>query len=318
MAALVGDVGGTKTRLALFEGLTRVHFQEYASRDYGDLAPMILQFLQTFPSPRPERACLGVPGPVGEGVCYTTNLPWKIQAADLSAQLDIAPFLLINDLEAHAYAVPLLSSRDWHPLHEGTEKPHNTIALIAAGTGLGEAALLYASDRWVSLPSEGGHADFACTREEDLALWKYLHRKYGHVSYERILSGHGLSDLYRFFIEKGVGEKDDSLREGDVSRAIIDKALHRACIACVCALEKFAFIYGSEGGNLALKFLSCGGIYIAGGIAPKIIRFLEQEWMRGFTAKGRFEKFLQNIPVKVIMSDRAALLGAAFYAYAKA
>jgi glucokinase len=316
---LAGDVGGTKAHLALYEPGSSVRApvleRRLPSREYATLEALVRDFLADAPG-LPNRAVLGIAGPVVEQRIEATNLPWKIGAAELSAELGGAPVLLINDLEATAWGLPLLDGAEIETLQAGTPRPGNR-ALIAAGTGLGEALLIWDGETWRPCASEGGHTDFAPrdTLEDELLLW--LRERHGGVSYERILSGPGLANLYRFLAATGRGSAslDVAARfetAADPAAVVSEAALDGSCERARLTLERFVSIYGAEAGNLALKALAVNGIFLGGGIAPRILPLLRSG---GFLAalhdKGRLGPVLARIPVTVLCDDRAALWGAA-------
>lgn len=297
---LSGDIGGTKTHLALFDGKKIVREEKYLSHEFSSLE----NILQKFGIEKVERACFGVAGPVQEGKSHVTNLPWKIDAKAISSSFKIPHVWLINDLEALAWGVGVLPENDFATLNVGKLKKGNR-AVIAAGTGLGQAGLYWDGKKHHPFACEGGHADFAPRDAKEVEFWSYLHKKYGHVSYERVISGPGIEHLYWFLLEKKVIR--EKLQGEDLPRLIAQKKTPEV-------LEWFASLYGGESGNLALKFLAVGGIFIGGGIAPHILPFLKKEFMHAFTNKGRFQEMLSEIPVKVVLNEKAALLGAAEYA----
>jgi glucokinase len=319
---LAGDIGGTNTRLALFhfEGkpLKLVVMEIFPSTKYESLDAIVQSFVELH-KPSVEYACFGVAGPVKHGRSETSNLSWVVDAHQLASQLGLERVELINDLEASAYGIPLLESKDLVILNEGESDPIGTAALIAAGTGLGEAGLHWEGDHYQPLPSEGGHADFAPRNVLETELFLYLLNQYGHVSFERVLSGPGLHNIYRFLREKGrVEEPDwitDQMRYEDPSAVITRVALDGSCELCVRALDMFVSIYGAEAGNLALKLKATGGVFVGGGIAPKIIQKLKDStFMKAFVEKGRMKFLLEAIPVRVILNDKLGLLGAARFA----
>lgn len=292
---LAGDIGGTKTHLALFDGRKCVRDEKFSSHEAHSLEEILEKFLKE----KVEKACFGVAGPVQDGKSHVTNLPWIIDAKKISAKFNIPQVSLINDLEATAWGVGCLEENAFAILNAGKKKGGNQ-AVIAAGTGLGEAGLVWDGKKHIPFPSEGGHCDFSPQNGEERALWSYLHKKYGHVSWERVLSGPGIEHLYWFVVEQKK-TKLPPLPEGRESPQV---------------LEWFSSLYGAEASNLALKFLATGGIFIGGGIAPHIIPYLKSHFMQAFVEKGRFKEFLQEIPVKVILNENTALLGAAEYARA--
>jgi len=306
---LAGDIGGTKTHLALFDGVECVKEEKFPSHEYDSLEKIVLQF-----SPgRVERACFGVAGPVHEGRCRTTNLPWLIEESRLSAALSIPHVRLINDLEATAWGIRRLKPDEFAVLNKGKVQNGNR-AVIAAGTGLGEAGLYWDGKQHYPFPCEGGHVDFAPRDDSEIELWRYLKKKYGHVSYERLLSGPGLEHIFWFMVE--TGRRREKMDVAELPRQITEKGVSGESKLCREVLDMFCSIYGAAAGNLALKFLALGGIYLGGGIAPRIVTILQEGmFLRAFSSKGRFEQLLNSIPVKVILNDNAALLGAAEYAY---
>ncbi len=313
---LAGDIGGTHTRLALFEKGRIVFEQKFSSRNFPGLEEIAVSFLSQ-ERKTISRACFGVAGPVRDGKCKTTNLPWNIDASQLSRKLGI-PVHLLNDLEANAYGLSRLKEEELLPIQEGKKQSGNR-ALIAAGTGLGEAGLYWDGKRHRPFACEGGHADFGPRNEKEMELLRYLLKKYEHVSYERVVSGPGLHAIYDFLIESrqiAPSAKVEAEMEGrDASAVISEWGMHNKDPACAMALDWFVSLYGAESGNLALKFLSLGGFYIGGGIAPHIIDKLKgSRFLSSFAEKGRFKALLETIPVYIVLNDNAALLGAAAFA----
>ncbi|MBW1858899.1 MAG: glucokinase [Deltaproteobacteria bacterium] len=316
---LAGDIGGTKTNLGLFrKGKRRPVVKvtrSYPSREAANLAQILEQFLARHPV-TVAGACFGVAGPVRDGVSRTTNLPWDVSEKKLKNRFGWDSVRVINDLTATAYAVPLLTKRELFTLNPGRKYREKSVGLIAPGTGLGMALLIWKDGSYVSVPSEGGHIDFAPNNEAEAAFWKYLHVRLGHVSVERALSGPGLFIIYCWMKFTGQGSEPtwlaEKLNEGDPSKAITDAALEEKDPLCVKALDFFVSILGATAGNLALTGLTRGGIYLGGGIVPKILLKLQEElFMRAFVDKGRFRGLVSEIPVHVILNDKAALLGAA-------
>lgn len=316
---LAGDIGGTHTRLAFFEGtpdrLEPVYVEIYPSPQFAGLTEIVRKFSSAHPHPV-DAVCFGLPGAVLNGRVETTNLPWVVDANRMMAELGFRSVTLINDLYANAHGIALLDESDFVMLNPGLPNTMGNRALISAGTGLGEAGL-YADGRggYHPFPSEGGHADFAPRNDLELDLLRYLMGRFEHVSYERVLSGPGLHNIYLFLRDTGRGTEPAWLAEqiahGDPSAAISKSALEGTSAICVQALDVFVSLYGAEAGNLALKMLATGGVYVGGGIAPKIIRKLSSTaFMKAFAAKGRIGAMLKDIPVRVITNDRAALLGA--------
>ena len=315
---LAGDIGGTRTRLALFDGLKCVKQEKYFSREHADLASILLLFCPE----GADKVCLGIAGPISNGRVQATNLPWIIDVKDLKKELKTDAVWLINDLEANAYGLRRLLPEQFFTLNTGNPEAKGNAALISAGTGLGEAGLYWDGNKHHPFACEGGHTDFGARDEMEAELWRYLRTQYEHVSYERVLSGSGLNHMYRFLIDMHLEEESEELKlemlDKDPAKVITDHALNKESKACKRALDWFISIYGSEAGNLALKHLAVGGIYVGGGIAPKILNAMKEgNFMQGFTAKGRFSELLKAIPVKIILDENTALLGAAEYAYEK-
>lgn len=316
---LAGDIGGTNARLALFEQraarLDLVVLETYASREHRGLEEILRAFRERH-GHRLEAAAVGVAGPVAQGRVVTTNLPWVVDAADLSRVLGLRDVVLMNDLEALAWSLDLLPPEALRVLQAGRAAPHASRGVIAAGTGLGEAALTFAGDRPVVLASEGGHADFAPRTEVEIELLRWLVAKHGRASYERVLSGPGLHDAYLFLRDAGRGDEPawlaDELRTGDPAAAISSAALEGRSALCAAALDVFVSVLGAEAGNLALRVLAMGGVYLGGGIAPRILPWLERPpFLAAFLEKGRLRPLLEDAPVYVVMDDQAALVGAA-------
>jgi glucokinase len=316
---LAGDVGGTKVHMALFDPDKKFACKKemrYKSREWPNLYSLIADFLQSAPGQRVTSLCVGVAGPVVNGRCQETNIPWIIDAEELQQMLKLPRVHVINDLEANAWGLSVLDRKELACLNRGQKVTGNQ-ALISAGTGLGEAGLYWDGAVHCPFACEGGHCDFAPTNLEEIELLQYLHHQYEHVSYERILSGSGLYQLYRFLTDTGreKGEPDvDAIKE-EPQKLITEKALRKNSAVCMRAVRLFVSIYGAEAGNLALKMLSMGGMFIGGGIAPRIAPFLmEETFMHAFRSKGRFAELLDKIPVHVVLNEKAALLGAAYYA----
>jgi glucokinase len=322
MVILAGDIGGTKTHLGLYRagdgGLTRVHDHIYPTQDYPSLEAVLSDFIKDHE--QVAVACLGVPGPVIGGLAHPTNIAWEIEEQSLSTALHGASTRLVNDLAATAYGMLHLEPSEMVELHKGEELHHAAnVAVIAAGTGLGEAGLIAASAGWSAVASEGGHCDFAPRGAEQVALLQFLESEFGHASYERAVSGPGLHNLYRFLLESLPEPEPEWLKQriaaGDASAVLSEVALAGQDPRCVHALELFTDIYGAEAANLALKFLAFGGLYIGGGIAPKILPFLQRGgFMRAFLNKGRLNAVLERMPVRISLNEETALLGAAHLA----
>jgi glucokinase len=319
---LGGDIGGTKTNLGLFlkekECPVPKVIETFLSQNAPDLEHIIRQFLENNPLPV-THACLGIAGPVVNGTSRTTNLPWNVSEDRIKKQFNFQHVKLVNDLTATAMAIPLLNKDEFFSLNQAESKKKQNLVLIAPGTGLGQAMLIYRNDRYLPVPSEGGHADFAPNNEAEIKLWQYLHRHYGHVSIERVLSGSGLVNIYSWLKDSGRLNEPDGLKqkikEMDPAKAITEAALVTNDPGCVEALNMFVSILGAVAGNLALTGTTTGGVYLGGGILPKILSKLKEDiFMEAFTNKGRFKGFLEKIPVKVVLNDKAALIGAAYCA----
>lgn len=319
---LAGDIGGTHTRLALFtvegERLTSVIEETFPSRAYSGLAEIVSQFMSAHKLSA-SSACFGIAGPVKHGRCETTNLPWVVEARQLASALSIPTVFLINDLEANAYGIATLTPSEWVVLNAGAPNAVGNAAVIAAGTGLGEAGLYWDGKSYRPFATEGGHTDFAPRTALEVELLRFLLARFERVSYERVLSGPGLLNIYQFLRDTGRGEEPawltEELRRQDPAAAITQAALAGQCALCEQALALFVPLYGAEAGNLALKVMATGGVFVGGGIAPKIIpRLTTSTFMEAFLAKGRMRPVLEAIPVRVILNDRAALFGAARYA----
>ncbi len=311
---LAGDIGGTNTRLAFFEKGKQVgEEKKFPSQKYGSLEEIVQEFLQ---GKSVSHACFGVAGPVREGKCKITNLSWMIDASHIRKALQIDSVHLLNDLEANAYGLKALKKEELFLLHPGKKQSGNQ-ALIAAGTGLGEAGLFWDGKTHHPFACEGGHTDFAPRNPLEVELLLYLQKKFGHVSYERVVSGPGLHNLFQFLIDTGKQKWDPLLKvemgKEDPSR-VISKWGNRD-EACRFAIDWFLSLYGAEAGNMALKFLALGGFYVGGGIAPHLIDQLKGgRFHSSFIDKGRFKELLQSIPIWIVLNDNAALLGAASYA----
>jgi glucokinase len=325
---LAGDVGGTKTNLGLFEregeGLRLVRADKFHSPDFPGLAAVVHAFLGTGPGGPVEAACFGIPGPVTANRASTPNLAWVVDGALLSADLGVERLALINDLVATAEGIPLLAAEELATIQEGSgEEATGNRVLLAAGTGLGMALLPRVGDHWVPVPSEGGHADYPARTEEEIDLLRHLRERFGRVSAERVLSGPGLFNVYGFLRDvRGVPETPrvrEALGRDEESAKVIGEAAlavgAEGCGLCSRALDLFVAAYGALAGNLALLGTATGGVYLGGGIAPKILARLKGGTFRqAFVAKGRFVPYLEKVPVRVILNDRAALLGAGRHA----
>ncbi len=320
---LAGDIGGTKTSLGLYRidngKLTLLRDRIYVTHEYAGLEAVIADFLGA--ESAIDAACFGVPGPVIGGLSHATNIRWTMEEASLTRALGVRGVRLINDLEATAYGMLYLEEREKAVLQRGEPSPTRApIAIIAAGTGLGESALVPVEDgRWRAVASEGGHSDFAPRGQEQIELLEFLAAEFDHVSFERVLSGQGLVNIYRFLKARMQDAEpgwlsEEFARGGDAAAIISEAGLANRDPRCVRALEILAAIYGAEAANLTLKFLALGGLYLGGGIAPKILPMLtggDGRFVRAFLAKGRLAAVLAKIPVRVSLNESTARLGAA-------
>jgi glucokinase len=342
---LAGDIGGTKSHLALYEWTTEridpVRLETFQSADYASLDEMLTEFLFP-PKPLPpsdqldqanqedasllptasappltlDAACFGVAGPVFDNHSKTTNLPWVVDGPALSKQFDIRHVQLLNDLEAMAHGILLLRSDELATLNAGTPPTYKqAIALIAAGTGLGEAILFWDGSGYRPMPSEGGHADFAPNSDQEIELLRHIRSQYLHVSYERVLSGPGLLAIYEYLRDTKKNEPTwlaEKIKAGDAPAEIAEAGLKGQAEIAKQALDLFASIYGAEAGNLALKAMAINGVYLGGGIAPKLlVKLKDGTFMKAFTNKGRYKRLLSQIPVHVVTNQHTGLLGAA-------
>lgn len=316
---LAGDVGGTKTTLALFEPRTRdatvVREATVASRDFASLEAAIASFLGGGQRPIIAVACFGIAGPVVGGRVVATNLPWLVDERRLTAEIPAARVRLINDLEATAHGVGALGEGELAPLQSGAARAGN-LAIIAAGTGLGEAFIVGDAETGRVVATEGGHADFAPRSELEDDLLRYLRKQFGRVSYERVLSGPGLVNVYRFLRDTGVAKESPEtavqMRERDPAAVVGELGVQRADRLCEIAVRVFVSVYGAEAGNLALKALAVRGVVIAGGIAPRMMPVLSDgTFVSAFRDKGRLASLMEAIPIHVALNPKTALLGAA-------
>jgi glucokinase len=315
---LAGDIGGTNARLALFEtqngGFHLLSSTVFPSRQYSGLDQIVKEFVAQSGA-HPSLACFGIAGPVTNGRVEASNLPWVIESRRLADELKIPEALLINDLEATGWGVGALAPDHLVPLNRVSSIPGNQ-AVIAAGTGLGEAALYWDGRRHHVFASEGGHSDFAPLNGLEDELLEYLRGRFGHVSYERVLSGPGLVNVFEFLRDTGKGKAPDwlvaAMVESDAAKAISEAGLRGQCPMCGQALDIFVSVFGAEAGNLALKMKAVGGVFLAGGIAPKILpRLQSSNFLEAFLDKGRLRSLMAMIPIQVITDDKLALLGAA-------
>ncbi len=320
---LTGDVGGTKVNLALFDiqkGIPLLSVERsYVSRDYPDLVHLLQHFLKET-QPKLTHACLGVAGPVHEGRCQITHLPWEINARELQPLLGTDSISLINDLAALASAVPYLTPEQLEVIQQGQGDPNGKIGVLAAGTGLGQAFLIPEGERrYRILETEGGQCDFPARNPLEISLREFLSQVYGRVCIEDVLSGPGLIRIFEFMKERDDATEPDWLAEEfeqeDPAVVISRNGLSKKFKPCEQALEMFVSVYGAVAGNLALQIMARGGVILGGGIAPEILPLLKSDlFLEAFRDKGKFRDFMAQIPVKVIMNKRAPLLGAAYFA----
>ncbi len=317
---LAGDIGGTKTLLASFQqtdfGWECKQRQLFQSGEYKSFNQILDEFIESDSSINIQAACIGVAGPVLNGNCDTTNLPWSLKTAEIRTILKTSRVKLLNDLEATAWGVHSQQQKDIVELNPDAEKSTGNIAVLAAGTGLGEAIICWDGEEYHVMASEGGHTDFAPNSAQEIALLEFLNRKYPeHVSYERLVSGEGLYNIYQFLRDCGTDQQNNEIerqiKTGDPAAIIGQAAISGHDLLCEEALNLFCKMYGAEAGNLALKCLPYGGVYLAGGIAAKILPFLQNgSFIQAFLGKGRYKNILQKIPVRVCLNSDVALSGA--------
>jgi glucokinase len=321
---LAGDIGGTKTNLAYFstsgDALVLEKLVSYPSRQHSSFRDIVTKFLHEYRQPI-SCAAFGIAGPVIDGRCEATNLPWVVDVREIAPLLGLDAAGLINDLEATAYGALRIDDKDKLLLNSGVSKPKGTIAVIAAGTGLGEGGLVWCGNRYITLPSEGGHTDFPPRDDLEVDLLRFMQKRYERVSVERLVSGPGIYAIYEFFRTRADYPEPSWLRKqieaGDASAAVSQAAIQDKDEASVRTMETFVSLYGAETGNLALTLLSTGGVYVAGGIAPKILPLIRRgSFYKSYKHKGRFSTLLESMPVWVVLNDKAALFGAAHHALA--
>ncbi len=334
MKVLAGDIGGTKTNLGIFEvqnqQIVSLLESTWISKDFHSLEEIIEQFWQQILTEGKDQplsdhissisnVCFGIAGPVSDNRCEVTNLPWVVDGRQIQQQFGWQSVSLLNDLEANAWGIAALDEDDFVVLNQGVDVQANA-SIIAAGTGLGEAGLFWDGRQHIPFASEGGHTDFSPATEKEYRLQQFLRKKYaGHVSWERIVSGMGLENLYQFLCYEDNLQPplwlSQQMQEGDAAAAISRAAIAGKDPVCEQALNWFVHLYGVETGNHALKIMARGGVFLGGGIAPKIISKLQSDdFIKAFTAKGRMQPLLEAMPVKVIMNDKTALYGPALYA----
>jgi glucokinase len=321
MRILAGDIGGTKTRLAVFEvhdtRLETLTENSYASGSYSGLENIIRDFLNGGAADC-RQACFGIAGPVKRGRAQATNLPWIVEEKALTALFGFERVALINDLEANAWGIGALRESDFCLLNAGSPDAEGNACIVSAGTGLGEAGLYWDGQRHWPFACEGGHANFSPSSDLEIALLEYLRERFGRVSWERVVSGMGLVNVHDFLRRHRGAPVPSWLQEemsaGDPAATISRAAMDNRDSLCAEALDLFVHLYGVEAGNHALKIMATGGVYLGGGIAPKNLkRFQSPLFMQGFLAKGRMQPLLEAMPVKIIVNDRTALYGPALY-----
>lgn len=317
MIVLAGDVGGTQTRMALFEvdgtRLTPLIEKNYSSNAFPNFDLIIEDFfaIEKF---KAEAICIGIAGPVQNGVCETTNLPWNIDIQRIARTSRIDCAVLINDLVANAWGIQALSADDFQVINPGLSSPSGNACIISAGTGLGQAGMFWDGIQYRPYASEGGHCGFSATTEQDFRLLKFLQQRYNHVSWERIVSGMGIANIFEFLVDDYAITPPDwfieNNQQGDPAAAIAQRI--NDCKVCAETIKLFTHFYAVETANLALKTMATGGIYIGGGIAPKLLEHLQDpSFYESFIAKGRMSRLLTQMPLKVILNDQTALYGSA-------
>ncbi|MEP7279323.1 MAG: glucokinase [Bacteroidota bacterium] len=318
LTILAGDVGGTKTNMALYRvgetGISLLREGRYASQEYTSLADIIMQFTG---KEWPGRICMAVAGPVTNGKVKLTNLSWQLDSKAMTAALQV-PVAFINDLEANGYGLAGLQSNELAVIHSGDTNATGNIAIIAPGTGLGEAGLYYDGKKYHPFATEGGHSDFSPRTEQDIDLFRFLQQQHGHVSWERVLSGPGIHAIFTFLTtveRKQIPEwLSEQLQNGDPSPIISNAAIHQQEPVSLKTLQLFARYLAMEAASLCLKLKATGGCYLGGGIPPKILPLLQTgDWYKHFIDAGRMKSLLAQMPVYVVLNDKTALLGAAYY-----
>jgi glucokinase len=316
---LLGDVGGTKVRLALVEEGKELQLmveETFLSREFASFEQLLKEYLKKGKG-NISYACFGVAGPVLKNRVKTTNIPWVVDGKRVQRIVGCKKVILLNDLVANAYGIFALKKQDFWVLQKGKKLLRANGALLSCGTGLGEAGLYWDGKKLCPLPSEGGHVDFSCKDLRDWELFSFLQKKFGHVSQERILSGSGLVQLFLFLSKKKKRKTCLSLKEiksPELSRYIVEKAKSKEDLLCEEAVLWFCSLWGREAGNMALKFLALGGVFLSGGLAPALAPMMKKSgFLSSFKEKGRFSNLLRNIPIKVILNEKTPLLGAGIY-----
>lgn len=318
---LAGDVGGTKTNLALFRtsasGIEQLREAKYHSTEFNSVTAIIKAFLKEDPSVVPQRICLGVAGPVLDGKVDLTNLSWDLDIRDIRSETGVQDVSLLNDLEATAYGLTALTPDDFIVIHNADGQPGN-MTIVAPGTGLGEAGLYWDGIAYHPFPTEGGHADFSPRTALDVELYQYLHKKYGVVSWERVVAGPAIYDIYQFLLIVRHGSTPEWLQEAfsktDPSAVVSQAAMDETDPICVETMELFVRYLARESSNMVLKMKATGGLFLGGGIPPKIAPLLQHStFLNHFLDCDRMQQLLKQVPIRIILNDRAALLGAAYY-----
>jgi glucokinase len=315
---LAGDIGGTKTNLGLFDEqqgkLVRVAHKRYASREYPGLLEAVTDFLHENPA-KIASASFGIAGPVVNNAVHATNLPWVVDGAALSKHLGLDRVWLLNDLEAHAYGIGLMGPSDLLTLNPGVSAPQAPRAVIAAGTGLGEAILFWDGKQHLALATEAGHADFAPSTEQQGELWKFLKARHEFVSVETVLAGSGFQRVHEF-LNPALRHPDFDTPGADSGPGITERGLSGECPVCAATLNLWIEIYGSEAGNLAVRTVARGGVYVSGGIAAKILPKLKNDrFVSAATRKEKMQAFIAKIPMHVVLNEELPLIGAAYVAW---
>src|SRR5579862_1745751 len=322
ITVLAGDVGGTKTNLAIFrvtkKSVSVLLEKKYHSSKYPSCIDIIEQFIKEENLPKPDRICLGVAGPVVQGKVEITNLNWDLDIKEVMERLGLTEVALINDLEATAYGLAALTEKDMISIHKGSEQNKGNMAIIAPGTGLGEAGLFWDGNAYHPFPTEGGHSDFCPRSESDFELHSFLQKKYGIVSWEKVVAGPGIHDIYLFLISKKKSKQPvwitNAFKKDDPSSIISHAALHNKDKACVEAMQFFVRFLARESSNLVLKMKATGGLFLGGGIPPKIVPLLKKKsFFENYLNCDRMQNLVKAVPIKIIANDKTALLGAAYY-----
>jgi glucokinase len=323
MQILAADVGGTNARLAHYQvasisDLVLLDERVFSSTAATNLSAIVSRFLDLLPHQQIERACISIAGPIIDQTCNTTNLPWRVSAAELRDDFGFARVWLLNDLEANAWGIDALQAKDFFTLNAGREQRLGNRSIISPGTGLGEAGAVWNGQAYQPFASEGGHTDFSPVTALEFELQQWLAQRYGHVSWERLVSGTGLENLYHFLLEYRNQSMPEEIKQLGSRRGLAPAVSHAALEGsdplCIEALDLFLHLYGREAGNHALKVMASGGVYLGGGITPRILsRLQDGPFLQAFFDKGRMRPLMEAMPVRVILNDKTALLGAARY-----